>query len=316
MREATLGIDTSCYTTSVALASGEEIVSSRRKLLCVEAGERGLRQSEAVFQHVKELPLLLEDLLKDNQDITISAISVSAKPRDALDSYMPVFESGKSFACAIGSALRVPVYETTHQQGHIRAALVDSNMPKGKFIALHLSGGTTQSVLADENLRVENIGGTSDLNAGQLVDRVGVYLGLSFPAGPQLEALARKGKAKSLIPLSRQGALCSFSGAENGLKRLIEQGLNREDVAREVYSFLERSIAHLIQSACEESKVDHVLLAGGVASSLLLRELLTQRIKKRAANIHLYWARPELSGDNACGVALIGEEKRGRANNG
>lgn len=308
--DSTLGIDTSCYTTSLALASEGHILASERRLLSVSQGERGLRQSEAVFQHVKALPELMEALLNKTNNIHISAVSVSAKPRDALDSYMPVFQTGKSFAETISLALRTPLFYTSHQQGHIRAALYESGMPKGKFIALHLSGGTTQSVLVDENLNTADIGGTNDLNAGQLVDRIGVRLGLGFPAGPRLEALAECGTAHALIPLSRRGAECSFSGAENGIVRLLEKGTAKENAAKEVYSFLERSIFHLITAAVEKTKVTNVLLAGGVASSQLLRQMLSDRVGRRAKHIQLFWAKPELSSDNACGVALIGEDKR------
>ena len=308
--EATLGIDTSCYTTSLALARGGRIIASERRLLSVPQGERGLRQSDAVFQHVRALPELLETLKTKIEDYNISAVSVSAKPRDALDSYMPVFQTGKSFAEVIALTCHVPLYYTTHQQGHIRAALYESGMPKGSFIALHLSGGTTQSVLVDEKLNTVDIGGTNDLNAGQLVDRIGVRLGLEFPAGPQLEALAENGTANALIPLSRRGLECSFSGAENGIIRLLEKGVSKQDAAREVYSFLERSIFHLIAAATDSHKINRVLLAGGVASSRLLRQLLEDRVSKRLRGVRLYWAKPELSSDNACGVALIGEDKR------
>ena len=309
MPEAILGIDTSCYTTSVALASNGRILCSGRKLLTVEAGKQGLRQSEAVFQHIKILPDLLETLFKNAGSFRLSAVCASEKPRDAEDSYMPVFQAGKSCARSIAVAFGIPIYYTSHQQGHIRAALVDTEMPNEPFVALHLSGGTTQTLFVERGLRITEIGGTNDLNAGQLVDRIGVCMGLSFPSGPELEMLALNGKTEALIPISRKEDACSFSGAENCAKRMLEQGKSKQDVAREIYSFLERSVFHLLVSACERTGVKQALLAGGVASSTLLRTLLTDRMQKRHKQIKLYWARPELSGDNACGVALIGEEK-------
>ncbi|MBQ3669372.1 MAG: O-sialoglycoprotein endopeptidase, partial [Clostridia bacterium] len=293
----------------VAFVSAGRIVCSGRRLLRVEKGEKGLRQSEAVFQHVKALPEVLKNLLNEVPDALITRVCVSDRPRDTVDSYMPVFHAGKAFAETIASVLGVEVIYTTHQQGHIRAALVDSGMPMGKFVALHLSGGTTQSLLVDESLKCVDIGGTNDLNAGQLVDRIGVLLGLDFPAGAKLEALAVNGKSESLVPTSKNGEECSFSGAENKLKQLLANGLTPEDVAREVYSFLERSIAHLITSACKKTRTNKVLLAGGVASSGLLRKMVNERIQRRHSDIKLYWAKPELSGDNACGVALIGYER-------
>ena len=309
MPEMILGIDTSCYTTSVALVSNGRIVHSERKILDVRQGEKGLRQADGVFQHVKNLPELMTRLMNAVPDAEIEAVCVSSRPRDREDSYMPVFAAGTGFAQSIAAAMKLPVYYTSHQQGHIRAALVDSGMPAGRFVALHLSGGTTQTVLTDEHLAITEIGGTSDLNAGQLVDRAGVMMGLHFPCGPELEKLAVNGSSRSIIPVSREKLTCSFSGAENKVEQLLAKGEKQEDVAMEVYSFLSRSIAHLVADAAHEAGVTRVLLAGGVASSNLLRRLLPARVKKLDDKLKLYFGRNELSGDNACGVALIGYEK-------
>ena len=309
MLNGTLGIDTSCYTTSAAFVSGGSIIAGFRKLLEVADGERGLRQADGVYQHVKALPEIIDRVMREAGPVRIERVAVSSRPREKDDSYMPVFRVGYSTAASIASALGVPLVETSHQQGHIRAAMVDSGIGEGAFLALHLSGGTTQSVKTDRSLSITEIGGTSDLNAGQLVDRTGVYLGLHFPCGPELEKLALKGTARHLIPVSRDGLSCSFSGAENKVKQLIQNGSAPQDIAAEVYSFLARSIARLVASGCEEAGVRQVLLAGGVASSALLRSLLPERVKRINNTLRLYWGKPEYSGDNACGVALIGSEK-------
>ena len=141
--KAALGIDTSCYTTSVALAVEDGALLSRRRLLDVEQGARGLRQSEALFQHVQRLPALLEDMLSKAGEAQIACVCASARPRDAEGSYMPVFTAGTGFARAIAASLRVPFYETSHQQGHVRAAMEGAGALPEEFLALHLSGGTT-----------------------------------------------------------------------------------------------------------------------------------------------------------------------------
>ncbi len=299
-----LGVDTSCYRTSLALADGGEIVAETGRLLEVPMGERGLRQSEALFQHVRQLPLLME-VLMDKAPGAIHAVAVSAKPRQAADSYMPVFLAGASLAKSIASALRVPLMETTHQQGHVRAALVGSPL-KDDFLAIHLSGGTTELLKVSEGLSIDLLGGTADISAGQLVDRVGVALGLSFPAGPHLEALAIRGEARASLPASVSCLSCSFSGAEAQVMRMIQAGAKPENLAAEVYSLLARTLARLLSQAASETGLQDVLLAGGVASSALLRALLPERLKKMNDSIRIHWARPELSGDNAVGVALIG----------
>lgn len=306
--EAVLGIDTSCYTTSVALVSGGEIRISARKLLSVDAGARGLRQSDAFFQHVTRLPALFEQVRKSAGDMRIRAVCASARPRSVEGSYMPVFLAGRAFGESIASVLNVPFYETSHQQGHVRAAMVGANPPKDSFIALHLSGGTTESLLVFPGLLIEKIGGSSDLHAGQFVDRVGVKMGLSFPAGPGLENLARAGNAQSVMPLAGRDGEISFSGAEAQAMRMLEQGARREDVAAEVYSYIARAVAKMIEAAVRKTGCAYALVSGGVASSALLREILPARLARRGCLAEIGWGRPELSGDNAAGVALIGEE--------
>jgi len=299
-----LGVDTSCYRTSLALADGGEIVAEAGRLLDVPAGERGLRQSEALFQHVKQLPALMEHLMAGAME-PIGAVAVSVKPRPNEDSYMPVFTAGASLAGSVAAALRVPLVQTTHQQGHLRAALVGVPL-KSNFIAVHLSGGTTEILRVGEGLAVELLGGTADISAGQLVDRVGVALGLPFPAGPHLEKLAAQGEARSALPVSVSRLQCSFSGAEAQLMRWIEAGSSGGNLAAEVYSLIARTLARLISQAASETGLMDVLLAGGVASSAALRALLPKRVRRVNEKIQIYWARPELSGDNAAGVALIG----------
>ena len=309
MKNCVLGIDTSCYTTSVALAGEDGILASSRRLLSVDMGARGLRQSEALFQHVNRLPELLQTLMAEAEDASILAVSASARPRDCEGSYMPVFTAGLSFAGAIAASLRVPVYETSHQQGHVRAAMVGTQMPEGDFLALHLSGGTTEVLKVGAGLKIEKLSGSNDLHAGQFVDRVGVRMGLHFPAGPELGALARKGTAKSAFPLSHRDGDVSFSGAEAQAMRMLDAGGKPEDVAAEVYSYLARALAKLVSAAYGKTRMESALISGGVASSMLLRELVPARLDRLNCPVRLYWGKPELSGDNACGVALIGWEE-------
>ena len=304
-----LGLDTSCYTTSAALYDGTEPRQNRR-LLPVPAGERGLRQSEAVFAHVKQLSEILVPLLESAQGEEISCVCASVSPRDGEDSYMPVFQVGASHGRAIAAALHVPFYETTHQRGHIAAAKWGTGLTKDRFVALHLSGGTTDVLLLDGD-QITPLGASVDLHAGQLVDRVGVALGLPFPCGPYLEELAKQGKSQAKVPVSmeKDGLHCHLSGAEAQLMRMIQAGEKKEDVAAEVYSILQRTVLRLLEAAAEKTGAKDMLLAGGVASSPLFRQLLHQRNEKRRAGLNLFFGRPEFSGDNAVGAAIIGLKK-------
>ena len=304
-----LGLDTSCYTTSAALCSTDSLPRQERRLLPVPKGERGLRQSEAVFAHVRQLPKELLPLLSENKE-KIDCVCASDRPRDGEDSYMPVFQVGVSQGQTLAAALNVPFFTTTHQRGHIAAAKFGTGLTADRFIALHLSGGTTDTLLIDGD-RLIPMGTSCDLHAGQLVDRIGVKLGLPFPSGPYLEELVVQGENKNRVPVSFEtdGLRCHLSGAEAQLLRMIETGEAKENVAAEVYGVLCRTVLRLVQAAAEKNGVKDVLIAGGVASSHLLRDMLIERNEKRRTGLRLYFGRPEFSGDNAVGAALIGLEK-------
>ncbi len=313
---AVLGMDTSCYTTSVAaVAMDGTLLSSRRKLLEVPAQARGLQQSQAGFFHIRALPTLLAALRTDVPRLELAAVCASTRPRAAEDSYMPVFCVGESQARSMAAVLGIPFYATDHQAGHLRAARIRTALgAEEDFLALHLSGGTTE-LLRKRGQAITILGGTADISAGQLVDRAGVALGLPFPCGPALEVLALRGHAEQRLGASFGDAgaetlQCHFSGAEAQVMRWIHEGaLPPEDIAAEIYALLARSIARMIAWGAERTGIQRALLAGGVASSALLRELLAQRMDKRGHQQSLHFAQPELAGDNAVGVAMIGLER-------
>ncbi len=312
----TLGFDTSCYTTSAAAVDEHgEVVAASRMLLPVKQGERGLRQSEAVFVHVKQMPLVMNELKKqlENQQAEVAAICASASPRDEEDSYMPVFTVGLGHAKVLSDVLGVPLFETSHQQGHVAAGLIGHTRPEEPFVALHLSGGTTE-LLACENGRLTLLGGCADLHAGQVVDRVGVAMGLPFPAGPYLEKLAMsyQEEIQNLLPVSmeKDGLICHLSGVETRAQQWIKEGrLENEQIAAEVFDVLARTVARLLTGACQKAGAKKALVVGGVASSLLLREQLARRIAKQRQKIEVIFGQPQFSADNAAGVAAIGMQK-------
>lgn len=312
----TLGFDTSCYTTSAAAVNEHgEVVAASRMLLPVKQGERGLRQSEAVFAHVRQMPLVTDQLKEQLADLNaeIVAVCASAAPRDEEESYMPVFTVGLGHARVLSNVLNVPLYETSHQQGHVAAGLIGHRQPEDAFVALHLSGGTTE-LLACENGKLTLLGGCADLHAGQVVDRVGVAMGLPFPAGPHLEKLAMRfdGTVESLLPVSmeKDGLTCHLSGVETRAQQWIKEGkMSHEQIAAEVFDVLARTVARLLTGACQKSSAKKALVVGGVASSTLLREQLKCRLAKQRVKIDVIFGQPQYSADNAAGVAAIGMRK-------
>ena len=292
-----LGIDTSNYTTSAALYdAASDKASCSAKALPVKDGGLGLRQSDALFHHVRHLPEVMAGL--DLPD-TLSAVGASVRPRDADGSYMPCFMAGESAARMLADAVRAPFYAFSHQRGHLAAAAWSSGhmeLMGREFLAWHVSGGTTELLRVIPGFHARLIGGTSDLCAGQLIDRVGVMLGLPFPAGPALEELA----LKSVKPLSAQvrldGLRFSLSGMQNKAAAYLEAGEPPESVARLTIDVILDCVARATEAALREYPGLPVLCAGGVMSNGIIR---------RALEPMAYFARPEFSRDNALGTAIL-----------
>jgi N6-L-threonylcarbamoyladenine synthase len=307
-----LGIDTSCYTTSLAGVSPDgDVLFSRQLLLAVPQGERGLQQSGALFQHLKNLPLATAAIREALPDGEIAAVCSSTRPRPKDDSYMPVFLFSHHLGLAISDLTHTPFYMTSHQENHVMAGLHTAKGPNsGRFLALHLSGGTSEILdvtCRDIGFTINLIGASQDLHAGQFVDRIGVSMGLPFPAGPHLEKLALAGTGTVELTGTVKGLTVSFSGPETQGQLLIRQGeVPYPEIAYAVYQLLIRTISKWILHAVEMGYPNEVLLVGGVSSSRMLREGLKERLFKKDRNIRLYFADPVLSRDNAVGTALLG----------
>ena len=301
-----LGIDTSCYTTSVAICDDQgRLLSDKRRLLPVERGACGLRQSEALFCHLKQLPDLVEESFASICGETLRAVAVSATPRTEAGSYMPVFLAGAAVAKSIAASHSVACFATSHQEGHLEAALLSLRLSwQEPFLALHLSGGTGEILLATpekSGFAIKRLG-DCDLPPGQFVDRVGVALGLPFPAGPHLEALAAQAEGEKLrFSGSVRGMHISFSGPESAAQRAIRAGAEPAQVAAAVLDNIAKSLGKAIRNARRESGCGKVLLMGGVVAN--------QRIRERLKPLDLSFAEAAFTGDNASGVAHLGWKK-------
>ena len=244
-----LALDTSNYTTSAAAFDGREGENVGR-LLQVRPGELGLRQSDALFQHVKQLPQLMEQLASQGQLENIQAVGASTRPRAVEGSYMPCFLAGTSQAQCLARTLGVPFFAFSHQQGHLAAAAWSAgrlDLLEGPFLAWHLSGGTTELLRAEPEqdgvaMTAEILGGTSDISAGQLIDRTGVLLGLQFPAGKALDGLSAQAEKVKPFPVKVENCTFSLSGIENKVKQMSEKGEAPETVARFALETVARAV--------------------------------------------------------------------------
>ena len=303
-----VGIDTSNYTTSVALALENGSVIANLKLpLTVKEGGRGLRQSDAVFAHVKNLPVLMRELEALLKGYRLCGVGVSSRPRDAKDSYMPCFLTGEVAAQALAAGLGAPVHRFSHQSGHVMAALYSSgalnDLLGREFGAFHVSGGTTELLLAkpsDTGFSVELLGGSVDLHAGQAIDRIGVAMGLSFPCGPALEQLAMTNTKKIPKPriCVREGS-CHLSGLENLALDLYHQTNDKALTAAFVLRFLADTLAEMAQWLRRSYGELPLLFSGGVMSNRIIATELKTRLGAA------YFAEPAFSADNAAGIALL-----------
>ena len=297
----TIGFDTSNYTTSIAYFDGTDGVNCSQ-LLPVKPGELGLRQSDAVFSHTKSLPELSGRLFSHVKGNEIGAIAVSTRPRAVEGSYMPCFMVGYSHAKMLSDSLGVPLFEVSHQQGHVAACLWSAgrlDLMERPHLAWHLSGGTTELLLVEpegKNVKCTRIGGTTDISAGQLIDRTGVMLQLPFPAGKHVDALSKEAKNTDVFKVKCPALEFSLSGVQNKVQQYAQNNTPAETAA-----YALRCVCHAVLQATNNARKAYpgleVVFSGGVASNSMLRSVMEP--------LGAVFSQPQFSTDNAMGVAVL-----------
>lgn len=304
-----LGIDTSNYTTSLALCDESgEILENYKVLLPVKEGENGLRQSDAVFAHVKNFQIISSYIREKHEDYEILAVGYSKYPRDVENSYMPCFLVGRALAEVISSLYNLELFEFSHQKGHVSAAIYSSGAQiDSDFIAFHVSGGTTEILHikpSEADYKIELIGGSDDLHAGQAIDRIGVKMGLPFPCGKHIEALALENNKKIPSPkISVKGFKCNMSGLENLASKLYSETSDKQLTAAFTLEFVYKTIAKLTENLRIKFQNHKIVYAGGVMSNAIIKSKLNKKFDG------LYFAKPEFSADNASGIALLTQKR-------
>ena len=297
-----IGIDTSNYTTSIAFFDGEGGENCSR-LLPVRQGELGLRQSDVVFAHIKSLPELSGRLFSHIQKDATTAVGVSTRPRAVEGSYMPCFMVGYSHAKLLSDTLGVPLAEVSHQQGHVAASLWSAgrlDLMEKTHLAWHLSGGTTELLLVEpegRNVKCTRIGGTTDISAGQLIDRTGQLLELPFPSGKHLDSLSREATGKDVFRVKCRNSEFSLSGVQNKVQQFHAASADPAETAAYALRCVAGAVYQATAQALEAYPGLSVVFSGGVASNSMLREL--------TATLHPVFAQPQFSTDNAMGVAVL-----------
>ena len=374
LKKVFLGIDTSCYTTSVAIMDeAGALLGEARQILQVKPGRCGLQQSEMVFQHTRNLPRLMEEAVaqvlgqtKESANAEqaacatlenakqeaaleaqcatgggglvglvaagygLAAIGVSGYPRPLENSYMPAFLAGLSVARSVAAVTGAKLHVLSHQENHLEAGLWSAGGPdEDKFLLLHASGGTTDVLLAERQqngrYRITEVGGSLDLHAGQFVDRIGVALGLQFPTGPALEALAEEAlkrveaaseseasacaaeKAEIMVelPVSVRKLKVSLSGPCTAALRKLEAGAEPAALALGVEHALAETFARVLRNGAQEYRVRDVLLVGGVGSNKYIRQHVEKKLAKLRYPVRLWVPEGRYSCDNATGCAAF-----------
>lgn len=297
-----IGFDTSNYTTSISYFDGSEGINFSA-LLPVKRGELGLRQSDAVFQHIKSLPELSDRLFSHISADAINAVGVSTRPRAVSGSYMPCFMVGYSHAKMLANALHVPLVEFSHQQGHVAAAAWSAkrmDLLSRPHLAWHLSGGTTELLLIEPNgidLICTRIGGTTDISAGQLIDRTGQLLQLPFPAGKHLDALSQNAQKADVFRVRCDNLQFSLSGVQNKVQNFYDATNNPAETAAYALRCISLAVLNVTKEAQKSYPDLPVIFSGGVASNSMLRNTLK--------SVNPIFAQPQYSTDNALGIAVL-----------
>lgn len=306
-RFTALGLDTSAYTTSLALVDqDEQLIYDRRAPLAVKQGSLGLRQSDAVFAHLSNLPGLWHDRKGAFEGAAPAAVAAAVKPRPVEDSYMPVFKVSEAFGLFLARTMGLFYLPSTHQEGHIQAGLWSAGLPAGQYLILHLSGGTTEIVSSREDkpgqFELTLLGGSADLNAGQFIDRLGLAMGFGFPAGPELEKLAGGASGESAaLPVAVKGSEISFSGPASQAERLLLQGCPGDELARAVEICIADSLAAAIENlSVTPGQYRGLVTVGGVTANSYIRE----RLKEKLPAWTIFSAGAEYASDNAVGLAV------------
>ena len=299
----TLGIETSCDETSVAvLRDGREILSNivySQAHLHEKYG--GVVPEVASRNHIKKLPFVVKEAL-DQAGIAFSDIAlVGATYGPGLVGPLLV---GLSYAKAIAYALNKPFVGVNHLEGHIFAHYLENPDAPPPFVALIVSGGHTLLVEVRAYGEYEILGETRDDAAGEAFDKVGKLLGLGYPAGAALDRLARQGNPKALAlprPMLDSDSLeFSFAGLKTAVVYYLRDhpDANRADVAA---SFQEAVVDVLVEKtlrAARQRNIKRVIVVGGVAANSRLRErLLSQK------DLHVFFPKMELCTDNAAMIA-------------
>ncbi|NQW35307.1 MAG: tRNA (adenosine(37)-N6)-threonylcarbamoyltransferase complex transferase subunit TsaD [Methylophilales bacterium] len=306
-----LGIETSCDETGIALYDSEKglIGHTLHSQIKLHAEYGGVVPELASRDHIRHIIPLIDKLLKD-QSLTVHSIdSVAYTAGPGLSGALLV---GSCVAEAIACSLNIPSVPIHHLEGHLLAPMLEEESPSFPFLALLVSGGHSQLIHVTAIGDYKIIGDTLDDAAGEAFDKTAQLLGLGYPGGAALSALAEKGEAFFNLPrplLNSHGYDFSFSGLKTAVLTLIKKQEFLTETIKEniAFEFQEAITDVLVKKsllALENLNLDQLVVSGGVGANKQLRQKLIQQSKDK--NFKVFFPALEFCTDNGAMIALAG----------
>ena len=310
-----LGIETSCDETGVALYEAGAGIRAERlaSQIPIHAAYGGVVPELASRDHIAKLLPMVETVLEDAQLELggVDAIAYTAGP-----GLIGALMVGGALASSLAYALKIPAIPVHHLEGHILACMLEEPAPEFPFLALMVSGGHSQLIEVLGLGRYRIVGETLDDAAGEAFDKVARLLGLPYPGGPELAALAEHGDPRRFAlprPLKNQGLDLSFSGLKTAARLAIDTcraadgslpDAARADVAASFQAAVVDTLTGKCRQALAATGLARLVVAGGVGANRALRASLADLGRQVGARV--YYPRPALCTDNGAMIAYAG----------
>jgi N6-L-threonylcarbamoyladenine synthase len=310
-----LGIETSCDETGVALYEAGRGIRAERlaSQVAIHAAYGGVVPELASRDHIAKLLPLVQDVLREAEVELddLDAIAYTAGP-----GLVGALIVGGSLASSLAYGLKIPAIPVHHLEGHLLACMLEDPAPEFPFLALLVSGGHSQLIEVAGVGRYRIVGETLDDAAGEAFDKVARLLGLPYPGGPQLAALADQGDGDRYDlprPLRGQGLDMSFSGLKTAVRLTIDScraadgsltDRARADLAASFQAAVVETLTGKCRQALEATGLARLVIAGGVGANRALRSSLAELGRNVGARV--YYPKPALCTDNGAMIAYAG----------
>ena len=305
-----LGIETSCDETGVAIYHTDQGLINHILYSQVDMHSEygGVVPELASRDHIRKLVPLIKQSLQESQlsSTDINGIAYTAGP-----GLMGALLVGAATARSLAWAWQIPAVAVHHMEGHLLAPMLEENPPEFPFVALLISGGHTLLVQVEGIGRYQLLGESLDDAAGEAFDKTAKMLGLGYPGGPRLSALAEHGKPQIKFPrpmTDRPGLDFSFSGlktfALNTINASDKTGQDKANIAAAFQQAVAETLSIKCKRALQQTGLKRLVVAGGVSANKQIRAFLTEMAAKEHAQI--YFPRLEFCTDNGAMIAYAG----------